>query len=126
MDLSKPFKADDFMDSALLQGSSDEYFYWDPVDTPEATVTFRSDGCSYDLVLTPKGALNLLIGVLNMLRDLYFKTGNQAYRAQIYVLLPRSYKGKAELAKAASEMAKKIAEDKEKLSKCPQLQKLYS
>lgn len=125
MDLSKPFEVNDFVDAALLLGS-DEYFYWDPIDTPEATVTFRSDGCPYDLVLTPKGALNLLIGVLNMLRELYLKTSNSMYKSQIYVLLPRSYKGKAELAKAASEMAKKIAEDKEKLSKCPQLQKLYS
>lgn len=95
MDLSKPFKVEDFVDSKSLLGS-DEFYYWDPVDTPAATATFHSDGCPYDLVLTPKGALNLMIGVLNMLRDLYFKTGNQAYKAQIYVLLPRSYKEKAE------------------------------
>lgn len=95
MDLSKPFKVEDFVDSKSLLGS-DEFYYWDPVDAPAATATFHSDECPYDLVLTPKGALNLLIGVLNMLRDLYFKTGNQAYKAQIYVLLPRSYKEKTE------------------------------
>ena len=95
MDLSKPFEAKDFVGSASLLGS-DEYFYWDPIDTPEATVTFRSDGCPYDLVFTPKGALNLLIGVLNMLRDRYLETKNPEYKKQIYVLLPRSYKEKAE------------------------------
>lgn len=95
MDLSKPFEVNDFAGSESLLGPN-EYFYWDPVDTPEATVTFRSDGCPYDLVLTPEGALNLLIGVLNMLRELYLKTGNSAYKNQIETLLPRSYKEKAE------------------------------
>lgn len=91
MDLSKPFEKDDFVGSDSLLGPN-EYLYWDPVDTPEATVTYSPDGCPYDLILTPKGALYLLIDMLNMLRELYLKTGNSAYKKQIETLLPMSYK----------------------------------
>lgn len=93
MDLSKPFDKDDFAGSESLLGPSEDYFYWDTDDAPEeTTVTYSRDGCPYDLILTPKGALNLLIPILNMLRDLYLKTGNPVYKAQLETLLPRSYK----------------------------------
>lgn len=91
MNLTKPFEKDNFVGSDSLLGPN-EYLYWDPVDTPEATVTYSPDGCPYDLILTPKGALYLLIDMLNMLRELYLKTGNSAYKKQIETLLPMSYK----------------------------------
>lgn len=91
MDLSKPFEVNDFAGSESLLGSN-EYFYCDLVDTPEAKVTYKSDGCPYELVVTPKGMLYMLIGTHNMLRELYLHTGNSAYRNQIETLLPRSYK----------------------------------
>lgn len=95
MNLSKPFEKDDFANSeSLLDPNINTH--WDPVDTPEATVTYSPDGCPYDLILTPKGALYLLIDMLNMLRELYLKTGNSVYKAQIETLLPRSYKEKSD------------------------------
>lgn len=95
MDLSKPFEVNDFAGSESLLGPN-EFLYCDPVDTPEAKVTYSPDGCPYSLILTPKGALYLLIDILNMLRELYLKTGNSAYKNQIETLLPRNYKEKTE------------------------------